>query len=153
MQISRYTDSLQYNLEATARMLQEAISVRFKELNFGITYDEFIILDEIFHTPGILQIELAKKILKGRAHTGKFLTALENKGYIERKTAIKGKRQVVFENYITPEGEKVLNIGIDTVKNYVNQIPIINNNDMKSVIEFLQNLKSDVKNKFNVKFL
>ncbi len=154
MQISRYTDSLQYNLEATARMLQEAISVQFKDLDFGISYDEFIILDEIFHTPGILQIELAKKILKGRAYTGKFLTALENKGYITRKKAIKGKKQIVFENYITSEGENVLEIGIHTIKNYVHQIPIINNNnDMKHIIDFLKNLKSDVENKFNVKFL
>src|SRR5574344_1751227 len=153
MNINRYTESLEYNLEATARVVQEALAVKFKTLDFGISYDEFIILDEIFHQEGILQIELAKKILKGRAYTGKFLIALEKKGYIERKTAIKGKKQVVMPNYITEDGIKVLNLGIETCKNFMKNVSILNDDGMETMINFLKNLKIDVENKYSVKFL
>lgn len=153
MKITRYKESLQYNLEATARVLQEAISVRFKELDFGLSYDEFIILDEIFHNPGILQIELAKRILKGRAYTGKFLVELEKKGYVERKTAIKGKKQVVIPVYITQNGKKVHKTAVKTIKDFMTFMPSIEDNNIDKLIEFLQLLKENVENKYNVKFL
>src|SRR5574344_1773760 len=141
MQINRYTESLEYTLESTARVVQEALSAKFKELNFGISYDAFIILDEIFHEPGILQIDLAKKILKGRAYTGKFLIVLENKGFIERKTAIKGKKQIVIPNYITPKGQEVLKKGISACKNFVAKVPHLNEDNMETFIIFLKTLK------------
>ncbi|MDD3237116.1 MAG: MarR family transcriptional regulator [Candidatus Gastranaerophilales bacterium] len=153
MKINRYTESLEYNLEATARVLQEAVSVKFKELNFGISYDEFIILDEILHTPGILQIELAKRILKGRAYTGKFLIALEEKGYIERRTAIKGKRQVVMPNYITEEGIKVHKIAVQTVKDFDADILGATREDLQPIMFFLKTLKNNIEEKYRVKFL
>lgn len=153
MKINRYTESLQYNLEAAARVVQEAISVRFKELNFGLSYDEFIILDEIFHEPGILQIELAKRILKGRAYTGKFLIALEEKGYIERRSAIKGKRQVIMPNYITENGKKVHKIAVKTIQDFIDFMPAVADEDIGKIITFLKTLKHDTEEKFKVKFV
>lgn len=152
MKINRYTESLQYSLEAAARVLQEAISVKFKEFNMGISYDEFIILDEIFHSPGILQIDLAKNILKGRAYTGKFLVALEERGFIERKKAIKGKRQVVMPNFITAKGMKIHKSAVKFVKDYVDCVPAIKGMDIEKMINFLKILKSDVEKRYSVKF-
>lgn len=153
MKINRYTESLEYNLEATARVLQEAVSVKFKELNFGISYDEFIILDEILHEPGILQIELAKRILKGRAYTGKFLIALEEKGYMERRAAIKGKRQVIMPNYITDKGKKVHKIAVQTVKDFDADILGATKEGLQTIMTFLKTLKTDIEEKYCVKFL
>ena len=153
MKINRYTESLEYNLEATARVLQEAVSVKFKELNFGISYDEFIILDEILHETGILQIELAKRILKGRAYTGKFLIALEEKGYIERRTAIRGKRQVIMPNYITEHGKTVHKIAVKTVKDFDADIIDTTNEGLESIMTFLKTLKNDIEKKYSVKFI
>ncbi len=152
MKITRYTESLQYNLEAAARVVQEAISVRFKELNFGLSYDEFIILDEISHDPGILQIELAKRILKGRAYTGKFLLALEEKGYIERKTAIRGTRQVIMPNYITEDGKNVHKIAVKNIKNFIDYMPAVEDENIGKIISFLKTLKNNVEEKYQVKF-
>lgn len=152
MKITRYTESLQYNLEAAARVVQEAISVRFKELNFGLSYDEFIILDEISHDPGILQIELAKRILKGRAYTGKFLLALEEKGYIERKIAIRGKRQVIMPNYITEDGKNVHKIAVKNIKNFIDYMPAVEDENIGKIISFLKTLKNNVEEKYQVKF-
>ncbi len=153
MKISRYTESLQYNLEAAARILQEAISTKFKEFDFGLSYDEFIILDEIYHTPGILQIELAKRILKGRAYTGKFITVLEEKGFVERRKEVKGKTQVILPNYITKKGIDVHQVGVKVIKEYIGSISTIKKGDAKSVLAFLSDLKSEVENKYNVKFV
>lgn len=153
MKITRYTESLQYNLEAAARVVQEAISVRFKELDFGLSYDEFIILDEILHEPGILQIELAKRILKGRAYTGKFLLELEIKGYIERKTAIKGKRQVVMPNYVTAEGKKVHKTAVKAIQDFIDVMPVVADEDIGKIINFLKTFKHDVEEKYHVKFV
>ncbi|MBP7211645.1 MarR family transcriptional regulator [bacterium] len=153
MEITCYTESLQYNLEAAARVIQEAISLKFKNNNFGISYDEFIILDEISHNPGILQIELARKILKGRAYTGKFLSSLEDKGFIERRKSIKGKRQVIMPNYITSNGRKVLKVGIETVRNFVDFVPTIENEkNIDYILTFMKKLKSEVQENYDVKF-
>lgn len=153
IEINRYTESLQYNLEAAARVVQEAISAKFKEKNFGLSYDEFIILDEISHEPGILQIELAKRILKGRAYTGKFLIALEEKGFVERRSAIKGKRQVVMPNFITAKGKKVHKTAVNLIKEYVDAMPSVADKDIGKIINFLKTLKKDVEEKFQVKFV
>lgn len=151
MEIKSYRESLQFNLEASARIVQEAISMQFKTNNFGISYDEFIILDEILHNPGIIQNELAKEILKGRAYTGRFLVQLEEKGFIERKKAVKAKCQTVIKNYITTNGKNIHSKGIKIVQDFIDPI-IFKEKNINYILEFLKNFRNIAKEKYNVKF-
>lgn len=154
MKFNHYINSLPYALESTSRIIQEAITKDFKQNGIKISHEEFVILDTIFCYPGILQIELARKVLKSRAHTGKFLTALENKGLIRREKAIKGSRQTIMLNYLTLEGEKVHSEVVDEIKKYINETmpQNISDEDVDRLVAFLNNLKQDVEKKKNVKF-
>ena len=71
--MEHYTKTLPYELELTSRVLHEAAKCYFEQCNFPISPEEFAILDCLYLKPDIIQIDLAKMILKGRAHTGRFL--------------------------------------------------------------------------------
>ena len=70
--MEHYTKTLPYELELTSRVLHEATRCFFELQKFPISQEEFIILDCLYINPNIIQMEIAKLILKGRAHTGKF---------------------------------------------------------------------------------
>ena len=106
MTFEHYTESLPYELELTSRVLHETIVRFFNENNFGITHDEFVVLDTLSINDGISQIDLAKLILKGRAHTGRFLMSLEEKGLVVRSPSKKGKR-LIMQNSLTAKGRLV----------------------------------------------
>ena len=80
--MEHYTKTLPYELELTSRVLHEATRCFFELQKFPISQEEFIILDCLYINPNIIQMEIAKLILKGRAHTGKFLKSLEEKKLI-----------------------------------------------------------------------
>lgn len=154
MKFTHYINSLPYALESTSRVIQEAIVRDFKRHKIQIPHEEFVILDTIFCHPGILQIELAKKVLKSRAHTGKFLNSLEQKGLIKREKAIKGSRQIILLNYLTDEGKKVHAETVTEIKKYINETmpSYLNDNDIQQLVDFLNKLKSEVENKREIKF-
>lgn len=154
MKFTHYINSLPYALESTSRVIQEAITKDFKKHNIKIPHEEFVILDTIYCHPGILQIDLAKKVLKSRAHTGKFLNSLENKGLIKREKAIKGSRQTILLNYLTEEGKKVHAETVEEIKKYINETmpEIINDDDVDKLVDFLNTLKKEVEKKRNVNF-
>lgn len=154
MKFIHYINSLPYALESTSRVIQEAITKDFKKNGISISHEEFVILDTIYCHPGILQIELAKKVLKSRAHTGKFLTSLENKGYIKREKAIKGSRQTIMLNYLTEKGSIIHAQTVEEIKKYINETmpESIKEEEIDKLVEFLNKLKSEVEKKRNVKF-
>lgn len=102
-----YTKTVIFASELIAKTFTEAVRHIFKDMNLGINKEEFIILESIYLNPGIIQLDIAKSIVMKRSYVCKFLGELEEKGYITRKNTIKGKRQVIIKNYITPEGQNV----------------------------------------------
>ena len=104
--MEHYTKSLPYELELTSRVLHEVAKCFFDDNKYPVNQDEFIILDCLYMYPEIIQIELAKLMLKGRAHTGKFLKSLEEKKLIER-TPAKQDSKIVMKITVTPEGQEV----------------------------------------------
>ena len=90
-----YIDCFAYELELTSRTCHEAFKSWFEENTSNmLNIDEFTIMDTLDCNKNLSQIELAKTILKGKAHTGKFLDALEGKGYITRIYDTKNSRMV-----------------------------------------------------------
>ena len=100
--MEHYTKTLPYELELTSRVLHEATRCFFELQKFPISQEEFIILDCLYINPNIIQMEIAKLILKGRAHTGKFLKSLEEKKLITR-TPVKQGSKIVMQIKITDE--------------------------------------------------
>ena len=82
--LDHYTDSINYELEQTSRLMNMLTNQLFKKLDLSVTLDEYITLDTVSVNAGICQRDLAKLILKDRANTGRILNELEQKGFITR---------------------------------------------------------------------
>ena len=87
-----YTDSLNYELERTARALKLRGVQIFNALGIQITTEEFCALDIISCHDEICQRDLAKYLLKDRANTGRILNSLEEKNLITRKEQKRKRR-------------------------------------------------------------
>lgn len=79
-----YIDSFPYEIELTARVCHENARQLIESITDEISIDEFTVLDTLTARSGLSQADLARLILKGKAHTGRFLISLEEKGFIER---------------------------------------------------------------------
>ena len=152
MAFEHYTESLPYELELTSRVLHETIVRFFNENNFGITHDEFVVLDTLSINDGISQIDLAKLILKGRAHTGRFLMSLEEKGLVVRSPSKKGKR-LIMQNSVTAKGRLVLQKVSDFIERYINDMNLQDKQENAAkLIQLLRVVRSDLLERFDIKF-
>lgn len=149
-----YNQSIEFAAELFTKALHEALRKIHKEMNFEINHEEYIILETIFLNPGIIQIDIAKKIITKRSYVCKFLSRLESRGYIRRENAIRGTRQIIMKNYVTKEGErvytKVRNYFIKTFEereNYKEEIELI-----ETTKNTLFELSTKIKKDFNLKF-
>ena len=80
-----YIDSFPYEIELTARICHENAKILLENCTKEVSIDEFTVIDTLIACPGLSQADLARLILKGKAHTGRFLMALEKKGLVERQ--------------------------------------------------------------------
>lgn len=149
--MGNYTKTLPYELSLTSRVLNEAANIFFKENNFPITLDEFIILDFIFINPDIIQIQLAKLILKGRSHTGKLLKALEEKKCIIRIPK-KQNSKVVMALEITPAGLKIYNDISLKLDKWTKDTDSNLKDKIYEVIDMLRSIRKSTEEKFNINF-
>lgn len=102
-----FTDSIIYVMEQTSVYFRVKGSQIFNKLNIDITLDQFIALDAISYNEDICQRDLSKLILKDRSNTGRILTILEEKGFIERKVETK-KNRLIKKIYITEKGKNLI---------------------------------------------
>lgn len=79
-----YINSFPYEIELTARVCHENAKRLLEKCTDEISIEEFTVLDTLIAKPGLSQADLARLILKGKAHTGRFLMSLEDKGIVER---------------------------------------------------------------------
>lgn len=121
MKKMHYTDSLNYELELTARVLKLKAVQLFTDLNFTISPDEFCTLDVISCHEGICQRDLAKYLLKDRANTGRIITTLEERNLIKRTMQTRNNR-LIKKIELTEEGEKILNEISSRIEEHVSQM-------------------------------
>ncbi len=150
--MDHYIKSLPYELELTSRVLHEAARCFFEQNNYSISQEEFIILDCLYMYPDIIQIELAKLILKGRAHTGKFLKSLESKKLIERFPAKSGAK-IIMKISITPKGHEVYKKVSESLEKHIKESSCdVEIEKVKDVIKILQSIREKTIQRYNVKF-
>ena len=149
--LDHYTKSLPYELELTSRVLHEAARCFFEQHQFIISQEEFIMLDCLYMHPGIIQIELAKLIMKGRAHTGKFLKSLEQKGLIERTPKNQGSK-IIIESTITQRGLELYKTISEALDRHISESNTYTQIDVQGLIKILTLIREDAIKKFNIKF-
>ena len=146
-----YTKTLLYELELTSRVLHEATRCLFEMNEFPISQEEFIILDCLYINPDIIQIELAKMILKGRAHTGKFLRSLEDKKLIVRAPATHGSK-IIMQITITESGLELYKKINKAMDEYIKNASSVLNIKINEVMQALKTIREDAITKFDIKF-
>lgn len=121
MDFEHYTQSIFYDLEFTTKYIKRMGYNYCSELNMGVGPEELLALDIIYLNPGICQRDLAKKLLKDRAGTGRVLLQLEAKGFVERFVDTKGNR-LVRKMKLTESGENMLGLATEKIKPYVKKL-------------------------------
>ena len=119
--LDHYTDSINYELEQTSRLMNMLTNQLFKKLELNVTLDEYIALDTVSIKAGIYQRKLAKLVLKDRANTGRILKELEQKGFITRFIDTKNNR-LVKKMGITETGLQELDGINNKIKTYLSGV-------------------------------
>lgn len=109
MNYIKYNKSILFAAELMAKACADANRKIHKNMNFKVSHEQYLIMETIVQTPGAIQTTIAKKILMQCSYVCKLLAQLEEEGFIERKKAIRGKKQITYENYLTKNGEAEYN--------------------------------------------
>ena len=139
-----YTDTVHYELEQTARLMKKLSIQILEKIGIDISIDECAALDTISCNSDICQRDLAKKILKDRANTGRILNSLEEKGYVKRIADTKNNR-LVKKVEITNFGRKQLNEITNKIKDYIENVtPKIPRSEMRRIKDTLKSFRIDL---------
>ena len=106
------TDFLDYNKSIFYKIAKLAVYIEslgknfFESRKLNVSIDEFAALNAILRNPDICQRDLAKLLLRDRVRTGRIITSLEEKGYVNRVNNTK-KNRLVRTLSITKSGKKL----------------------------------------------
>ncbi len=109
----KHRNSLPFQIEYTSKF-NNTFRRNFHEkfMNKETSPDEFAILGFLINEPDISQNKIGKIIFKGKAHVGKMLHEMEQKGLIIREPQSNNS----FMNKVTSKGEQVFKDGIDKIE-------------------------------------
>lgn len=142
LNVHKLSDTVISNLECTARIAR-ILAHRFFDENedFGVTFNEFMIIDALNIKPGIHQRDLAKILFKGTANLSRDLEKLEKRGLIKRAVNTKDKR-IVKTLMLTQKGQKVYHdVGICVNKHLVQIESIFSPQEHEMFLSFILRLK------------
>lgn len=146
MNFEHYTQSIFYDLEFTTKYIKRMGYNFCNELDMNIGPEEVLALDIIYLNPGICQRDLAKKLLKDRAGTGRVLLQLEAKGFVERFVDTKGNR-LVRKMKLTESGKDMLKLATDKIEPYVRKIKEAfseeDKNQLKNLLDKLRRILAE----------
>ena len=147
-----YTDSLMFAAELLVRACKEATRKCHKEMGFGISHEEYIILETIFLNPGIIQFNVSKKLFMQRSYVCKMLARLEDLGFVRKENAIKGKRTIIVRLYLTEGGNTVYNAVRDNIiSTMIAKHPKQRFLKNRETAEYLLFLVEDIRKDYNIK--
>lgn len=102
-----FIEGLPFKLAETARISELMARNYYKNYVTSILdLDEFSILSHIIADPSLSQSDLAKLVYKGKAHIGKILNEMEQKGLITR-TVNTHNNMMVKRTALTEQGKKL----------------------------------------------
>ncbi|MBE7706203.1 MAG: MarR family transcriptional regulator [Cyanobacteria bacterium SIG30] len=116
----KLTKTLFYEIEQTAKYFKFLIAQLFDKFEIKIPIEKYVVMEILVEEKELCQRDIAKKILRDRANTGKILASLEQENYIERFIDTKCGR-LVKKIKLTKKGEDFLgeiNTKLSDVKQY-----------------------------------
>lgn len=106
-----FIEGLPFKLAETARISELMARNYYKNYVNGVKnsildLEEFKILSHIIANPSLSQSDLAKLVYKGKAHVGKILTEMEQKGFITRTLSTRNNMMIKHTS-LTEHGKKL----------------------------------------------
>lgn len=139
-----YIDSFPYEIELTARICHENAKRLLERCTKEISIDEFTVIDTLIARPGLSQADLARLILKGKAHTGRFLMSLEAKGLVERHIEERDGKLIKVSD-ITEKGSALYENILSKFKPAMNEFhKVISEEDCQKIIIKLQEFRTSI---------
>lgn len=139
-----YINSLPYEIELTARICHENAKRMLESFTDKITIDEFSLLDTIVARPNLSQADLARLILKGKAHTGRFLMSLEEKGLVERHVEERDGKLIKVSS-VTKEGLSLYKNIMEKLKPSIQKFEdVITEEEVYKIISNLRNFRNAI---------
>ena len=80
-------------LDRTARIMKQFSSTKARELDLGITIDQWVLLAMIYQNENISQRELGERTFKDKASVARISDVLEKEGLIERLRNPENRRE------------------------------------------------------------
>lgn len=149
-------DNLPFKLGQTARVCEllgrNYYKKYVKDKKSILELDEFFILSCILKNPSASQSDISKMVYKGKAHIGKILTAMEDKGYITRVLSLNNNIMIKC-TCITDKGMKLYE---ETDRAFVslaqNTLNIFTQKEMDTFSMLLDKYKTSLLEKFEILF-
>jgi DNA-binding MarR family transcriptional regulator len=133
-------DSLGFVLNNAGRRVGQLLSIRFE--SYGITREQWIVLNRLAERDAISQKDLAKRVEKDQTNVTRIVDQLERKRLVERRPNVEDRRS--FLVCITDEGrtvnDKLIPIEAEVIMN------VLENISEEKIAEFREVLRQITEN-------
>ncbi|QJW91385.1 MarR family transcriptional regulator [Spirosoma taeanense] len=92
-----------FKIDTTIKKIRNALQKQFNDAAFGLTVDQWVVIDHLFRNPGISQNTLSELTTKDAPTVTRIIDLLCQKGLTERRMADTDRRK--FLVYLTEAGE------------------------------------------------
>lgn len=99
--------NITFELEKTVHFIRSKTLEVFRDNNFPVSKEQWLILERIAADEGSNQKDIAKDTFKDPAALTRMLDLLVNKGFVQRKASKSDRR--TFDIYLTVEGNRLVN--------------------------------------------
>jgi DNA-binding MarR family transcriptional regulator len=129
-----------FELEKTLQQIKGKQSDIFRENNFPVSKDQWLILERISEKEGSNQKDIAKDTLKDPAALTRMLDLLAEKGLVQRKASRSDRR--TFDLYLTVEGSRLVNKVSPLTEKFNQSVSkSLSREDKKILLQILANMQ------------
>ncbi len=101
-------------LDRTSRKVKQYAQVKFKEADFGVTVDQWVVLKQLHEKGSLSQTEIAEAVYKDMPTLTRIIDLLCGKGLTLRTPFENDRRK--FSVSLTPQGHEKVNIMLEKVR-------------------------------------
>tara|TARA_B110000503_G_scaffold143775_1_gene248426 strand:+ start:9461 stop:9886 length:426 start_codon:yes stop_codon:yes gene_type:complete len=135
-----YKGNINFELEKTAHLIRSKTLEVFRENNFLISKEQWLVLERIAAKEGSNQKDIAKDTFKDPAALTRMLDLLVDKGFAQRKASKSDRR--TFDIYLTVEGGRLVNRMNPIIEEQNTTIETaLTSKDKNSLVAILQKLQ------------
>ncbi len=121
----------------------------FRENNFDITPEQFVVIEVLMHRDGLYQRQLSEITLKDRPNITRIINILEKNGYVNR-VADKNKRKV-FKIYLTDKARNLFPALAQVAQDYRKTMTEgIDKNDLETCMSVLNKVLDNLLDKVDM---